>query len=243
MAKKDLEKVLEALLFASDKPLPAVALAGIVEVPVKEVEAAIDAMNIKFREADSPILIKQIAGGYEFLTHPDYAPYIKKLYKNRILTRLSKPALEVLSIIAYKQPITKQEVELIRGVNSDGVYHTLLERKLIKIAGRKDAPGRPLLYGTTKEFFQYLGVNGMDDLPRIEEIKSILEKDESVENWDEKVLAAKNQGAFDFGQSEIMKAKLKSEEMPEQTSEEEIKTEEKGEEKIESEEKKEEDEK
>jgi len=199
MAKKNTGRIIEALLFATDKPLSASVIAGITGEPAKKIESIIEKMNLKLKEEKSALVIKEVAGGYQFLTMPEYAPYIKKLYKNRFMARLSRPALEVLSIIAYKQPITKQEVELIRGVNSDGVYHTLLERKLIKITGRKDTPGRPLLYGTTRDFLQYLGVNSLDDMPKIDEIKSILEKDEYIENWEERIEAAKNQASFEFG--------------------------------------------
>lgn len=144
MAKPDNDRIIEALLFASDKPLPVQLLAQVMELPHKEVIAAVEQLTTRLKETDAPVTLKEIAGGYELLTLPDYAPYIKKLYKNKLMSRLTRAALEVLAIVAYKQPITKQEVEIIRGVNSDGVYHTLLERKLIKIAGRKDAPGRPL---------------------------------------------------------------------------------------------------
>ncbi len=198
MPDKPIEKIIEALLFTSDKPLPISTIAEVLEVQPKEAEEAIDRLNIQFKEAGSPISIREIGGGYELLTNAEYAPFIKKLYKNKMLARLSKPSLEVLSIIAYKQPLTKQEVELIRGVNSDGVYHTLLERNLIKISGRKDSPGRPLLFSTTKEFLQYLGINSLEDLPKIDEIKNILEKEENIEKWEERVANVKNQTVFNF---------------------------------------------
>lgn len=205
MAKPDNDRIIEALLFASDKPLPVQLLAQVLELPHKEVTAAVEQLAVRLKETDAPVTLKEIAGGYELLTLPDYAPYIKKLYKNKLMSRLTRAALEVLAIVAYKQPITKQEVEIIRGVNSDGVYHTLLERKLIKIAGRKDAPGRPLLYGTTKEFMQYLGINTLDDLPKLDEIKTILEKDEYIEKWEDKIEVAKNQTMMNFDEEEKQK--------------------------------------
>ncbi len=213
MAKEKTDKIIEALLFVSDKPLSAAVIASAAGTTPAEAEKEIDYINNRFSREGSPVLIRKIAGGYEFLTKKEFSPYIKKLYKNRFMTRLSRPALEVLSIIAYKQPITKQEVEAIRGVNSDGVYHTLLERKLIKIAGRKDSPGRPLLYSTSREFLQYLGINSLDDLPKIDEIKSILEKDEFVEKWDDKVETAKGQSRFEFESEEgvSVEEKLKQE--------------------------------
>ncbi|MBP7793324.1 MAG: SMC-Scp complex subunit ScpB [Candidatus Goldbacteria bacterium] len=193
-----LDAVIEALLFVSDKPIPDNILAEITETDKDKIKEAIDRINIRLRENGSPVTIKQIAGGYEFLTLPEYAGYIKKFYKNRFMAKLSRPAMEVLAIIAYKQPITKQEIELIRGVNSDGVFHTLLERKLVKITGRKDTPGRPLIYATTREFMQYLGINSLDDLPKIEEIRSVLEKEENVERWEERVEGVKTQTLFEF---------------------------------------------
>lgn len=197
MAEK-LDAIIEALLFTTDKPIPDAVLADITETTPEKIKEAVDRINIRLRETGSPIMIRQIAGGYEFLTLPEFAGYIKKLYKNRFLARLSRPAMEVLSIIAYKQPITKQEVELIRGVNSDGVFHTLLERKLIKITGRKDTPGRPLIYATTREFLQYLGINSLDELPKIEEIRNIIEKEENIERWEDKVEGVKTQMLFEF---------------------------------------------
>ncbi len=198
MAKETLENIIQAMLFTTDKPMPSSVLAGAADVQSKDVEEAVDRINIRLKETGAPIMIRQVAGGYEFLTLAQYAPYIKKLYRHRFLARLSKPAMEVLSIVAYKQPITKHEVELIRGVNSDGVYHTLLERKLVRIAGRKQSPGSPLLYGTTREFLQYLGINSIEDLPKIEEIKSILDKEENIENWEERIEKARTQTLFEF---------------------------------------------
>jgi len=211
MAKGNIENIIQALLFTTDKPLPVSVIAGAAEAEAKDVESAVDRINIRLKENGSPIMIKQVAGGYEYLTLPEYAPYIKKLYKNRFLTKLSKPAMEVLSIIAYKQPVTKQEVELIRGVNSDGVYHTLLERKMVKISGRKESPGRPLLYGTTREFMQYLGINSLEDLPKLDEIKSILDKEENTENWDDRIEKARSQTLFNFDEEGLSVAKRFSE--------------------------------
>ncbi|MFP4467293.1 MAG: SMC-Scp complex subunit ScpB, partial [Candidatus Goldiibacteriota bacterium] len=207
---KDIKKTLQALLFATDKPLSVSVIAQVLEIPHKEVIESIEGLNADLKSRESPITIKQIAGGYEFLTLPEYSPYIKKLYKNRFMTRLSKPAMEVVAIIAYKQPISKQEVEAIRGVASDGVYHTLLERNLIKITGRKDAPGRPLLYGTTKDFLQYLGINTIDDLPKIEEIQTILEQEEQLDSWEERIEVAKNQSMLAFGEDDKKRLKEKS---------------------------------
>jgi len=222
---QELENIIEALLFTTDKPLDASVLASAADTGAKDVEEAIGRINARFSQSGSPISIRQVAGGYEFLTLPQYARYIKKLYKSRYMARLSRPAMEVLAIIAYKQPITKQEVELIRGVNSDGVYYTLLERKLVRIAGRKDSPGRPLLYGTTREFLQYLGINSLEDLPKLEEIKSILEMNENIENWESKVEAAKDQARFDFSDTEGKSVEQRlNEEKEEGTMREELAT-------------------
>ena len=112
----------------------------------------------------------EIAGGYQIVTHPSYLPWIKKFKNTSTSNKLSMAALESLAIIAYNQPIIKAELEHIRGVNSDGVMKTLLDRRLIKIMGRKEVPGKPLLYGTTREFLQYFGLKDLTELPTIKEL-------------------------------------------------------------------------
>jgi len=123
-----------------------------------------------YRDRDGGIHIVEIANGYQMVTNPRYAPWIKKFMGAQPSNKLSMPALETLAIIAYRQPIIKAEIEQIRGVNSDGVIKTLLERRLIRIMGRKEAPGRPLLYGTTREFLQYFGLKDLTELPTLKDL-------------------------------------------------------------------------
>lgn len=173
------QPIIEALLFASEKPLsPERIKAVIKDVTSEEIEQAVDRLNEKYRSAGLSFGIKRIAKGYRMYTLPDYAGWVKALFSHTRRERLSPQALEVLSIVAYKQPIVKGEIDRLRGVNSEGPVCTLLDRKLITIVGRKPAPGRPLLYGTTPEFLAHFGLNDVDDLPRMEELEMILKSKE-----------------------------------------------------------------
>ncbi len=186
----ELEKIVEALIFASDLPLPSKKIKEILEKDSeKEIKKAISAIKKKYEENGSPLDIVEVAGGFQIVTREDYAEWIKKLYRSRSVSRLTQRALETLAIIAYKQPITKQEVEGIRGVNSDAVMKTLMERNLISISGRVKAPGNPLLYSTTKKFLEYFGIKTLDDLPRLKEIDEMLKSDDKfLESLDQVVL-------------------------------------------------------
>ena len=119
------------------------------------------------------MVVVEIAGGFQMLSNSNAAPYIREFYKTKTKEKLSRPALESLAIIAYKQPVGRAEVEVIRGVNSDGTIAHLLNKGLIKITGRKEVPGRPFLYGTTKEFLEYFGLKSLEDLPKIEEFNQL----------------------------------------------------------------------
>jgi len=123
----------------------------------------------EYEDTQRSFSIKEIAGGFQIVTDPTLAPWLKKLYKTSGSDRLTGPSLETLAIVAYKQPATKPEIETIRGVNVDGVLKTLIEKNLVRIAGRKETVGRPILYGTTQEFLQYFGLNSLEELPRLEE--------------------------------------------------------------------------
>ncbi|MEK6645114.1 MAG: SMC-Scp complex subunit ScpB [Candidatus Firestonebacteria bacterium] len=168
--------VIEALLFVSDKPLSAEKMLEILkdDVNKKDIIGLIEELNAEYSKENRSFRIQEIGQGYIVSTISEYADWIKKLYKSKIIPRLSKPALETLSIIAYRQPITRLEIEGVRGVNVGGVLQTLLERNLIKIRGRKEGLGRPLLYGTTNEFLQYFGLKDLTELPRIEELSDVL---------------------------------------------------------------------
>ncbi len=170
MESKDKKSLLEALLFVSGEPVTLADLKGAVDMPEAEVKQILEELIGEYGEKNSGILITEIAGGYRMITNPSYSQWIKKFKNTSASNKLSMPALETLSIIAYKQPIIKAELEQIRGVNSDGVIKTLLDRRLIKIMGRKEMPGKPLLYGTTREFLQYFGLKELTDLPTLKEL-------------------------------------------------------------------------
>lgn len=158
---------LEAVLFMAAEPLPAREIAEILDVAPDEAEEI--ARELESQYEGRGIQVTRVAGGYQVCTRPEYGPYVAKLHKPERF-RLSRAALETLAIVAYKQPVTRPEVEAIRGVNSDSPLDTLLQYELICEAGRKDAPGRPVLYRTTENFLGKFGLNSVDDLPRLDSI-------------------------------------------------------------------------
>ena len=177
MDKTQAKNIIEAMLFVSDKPLFINEIKGVLEdLDVKEVKEVIACLAKEYEDTRRGFRLKEIAGGYQIVTDTVFAPWLQKLYKTSGADRLRGPSLETLAIIAYKQPVTKPEIEAIRGVNVDGVLKTLVEKTLIRVVGRKDTVGRPILYGTTSEFLQYFGLNSLDELPRLEEF-NITEKD------------------------------------------------------------------
>lgn len=167
MAEKIIKRIIEALLFVSQKPLKGQeigqAIDGMEEEKVRE---AIEELRQEYTKEERSFGIAELAGGYQIVTNPEFAPWIGKLFR-RDEMRLSNPSLETLAIIAYKQPLTRSEIEKIRGVNVDGVLKTLLDKNLIKIRGRKDAPGRPIAYGTTEDFLERFGLKGLEQLPKL----------------------------------------------------------------------------
>ena len=208
-SENNFQPIIEALLFASEKPLSAERIQAVIkDVTLEQIEEAIDSLNEKYRAGGHSFAIKRIARGYHIYTVPDFAPWVKVLFSHNRREKLSPQALEVLSIVAYKQPIVKSDIDRLRGVNSEGPVFTLLDRKLITIVGRKPAPGRPLLYGTTPEFLTLFGLNDLDDLPRIEELENILKAKEapslveqmyekSEEDQTEEKLEEKSQPSFE----------------------------------------------
>lgn len=175
----DTIQIIEALLFASDTPLSPKKIREIIEdVSTGEIKHIITRINDAYDSRKSPLQIIEIAEGYQIVTRKEYANWISKLYQSRSAQRLTKRALEALAIVAYKQPITKLEIENIRGVNSDAVIRTLIERNLITVVGREKAPGTPLLYGTTKFFLEYFGLRDLSHLPKLKEIDELLKNDD-----------------------------------------------------------------
>jgi len=165
----------EALLFAYDAPLPAERLAELVGFSGKaEAEQAVRELNLKYEQNGSSFRIREIAGGYQMYTLPEYSGWIEAMYVKVRKQRLSKAALETLSIIVYKQPVTRVEIDLIRGVQSDAALKTLLERELVTITGRAQTVGRPLLYGTTDQFLIHFGLNDLSDLPKLKELETVV---------------------------------------------------------------------
>jgi segregation and condensation protein B len=196
MEDTELRKVIETLLFITDEPLKAEKIARICEVKdVKEVEQKLEEIKHSYDMENRALAIMKVAGGWQMATRPEYAIWVRKLYQTRLTMRLSKASMEVLSIIAYKQPITRAEIEVIRGVDVIGPLETLIEKKLITTSGRKDAPGRPMLYITTNEFLRQFGLNSLDDLPKLDTVVS-KESIEIVQKKIEEKIENKESGKF-----------------------------------------------
>ena len=162
-----MDKIIEALLFASGDPLTLRELIKATDTDTDTVLQAVQTLRNRYTENESALQIVEIAAGYQMATRGVFAPYIGELLAPHA-NRLSKPALETVTIIAYRQPCTQAEMEAVRGVSCDGVLKTLMERELIADAGRKNAPGRPLLYATTPQFLHYFGMRTIADLPPME---------------------------------------------------------------------------
>ncbi len=195
-------KIVESILFAADEPINTETLLNLLidekkntiteeenaeinqkaeqdllDDKLKTLEKLIFDINTQLLETNRPYKIIQIAGGWQFATRKEYGQYVRTYYKTKINRRLSNAALEVLAIIAYKQPITKPEIEIIRGVNSNEVVNSILERGLIKIAGRKNVLGRPIMYSTTDDFLRIFGLNTISDLPDLSEFEEMVKQE------------------------------------------------------------------
>jgi segregation and condensation protein B len=172
--------IVEALLFASDSPLSPDRLREVVgDVNDDELAEIIESLRADYAESGRAFDIFRLEGGYQVLSRAEYAEWVEQLFVERRKAKLSRASLETLAIIAYKQPIVKTEIEMIRGVNADGVIRTLMERNLVTITGRAEGVGRPLLYGTTETFLNYFGLNELTDLPKMEEIRELLRGESS----------------------------------------------------------------
>jgi len=159
------ESIIEAMLFASGNVVRGIDIADVLNVEEKDVREFVNNINIRFDEENRPITIREIDDGFQMCTKPKYHEYIRKVQEKKPKKALSQSAMETLAIVAYKQPITRVEVEKIRGVNSDYALNTLAEFGLIEDIGRADLPGRPLLYSTTQEFLRKFGYKSLKDLP------------------------------------------------------------------------------
>jgi segregation and condensation protein B len=177
MERHERAGVLEALLFASDEPLTVASIRRLVDdLDAAEIRGILEGLMAEYEANDRGVTLLEVAGGWIFVTREAYAPWVERLMKGRRKVRLSRAALETVAVVAYKQPITRQEIERIRGVDAGGVLATLLERDLVMIKGRDPGPGKPLLYGSTQEFLNYFGLNRLSDLPRLDEISALAAK-------------------------------------------------------------------
>ena len=161
--------VVEAMLFASDVPLEAERIREVLDLEnAAAARGLVEELITRYEAEPRGLAIVEVGGGYRMVTRPELAPWLVRLARARTRVRLSRPALETLAIIAYKQPVSRPELDAVRGVNSDAVLDNLLERRLIRIGGRKEAPGRPFLYETTREFLVAFGLRDLADLPKVE---------------------------------------------------------------------------
>lgn len=170
----ELRPIVEALLFVATEPLSLDRLRDLLDgVERSRLSAAVDDLREAYRRGNHGLAIVEVGGGYEMVTVAEAAPWIRKMAATKSAPRLSKPALETLAIVAYKQPLTRPEIEAIRGVDVAGVVKTLMDRRLVKIVGRKDVAGRPMMFGTTKEFLQAFGLKDLSDLPTLRDFAEI----------------------------------------------------------------------
>jgi segregation and condensation protein B len=180
--EKRLKEIIESLIFISLEPLSLEKIKNVLqEFPLEEIEAAIKELLESYASNDRGIQIIQTAGGYIFSTKTEYDSWVRRLLRVERKNRLTRASLETLSIVAYHQPITLAEISALRGVDSTHTLKTLLQKKLIKIVGRKKSPGNPLIYRSTDKFLAYFGLNSLNDLPSPDEISKILEEEADFE--------------------------------------------------------------
>jgi segregation and condensation protein B len=170
----DLKAIIEALIFASPEPVTLKAMAKLIDTQTKEeIEAAIAALKLDY-DRPGGLQLVEVAGGYQIVTKQEFHEWVRRLFHERTTQKLSVAALETLAVIAYKQPVTSPEIAEIRGVNTAGVISTLIDRKLVRIVGRKPVVGRPFMYGTSREFLERFGLNDITDLPKVEDMSELL---------------------------------------------------------------------
>ncbi len=172
MERSEQRRVVEALILGSPEPIPAARIAEVIRAKPALVRTLVEELNAAYVKEGRAFEIAEVAGGFQLRTLAAYAPYLQQIQKTRPL-RLSQAALETLSIVAYRQPVTRAEVEHVRGVDVGAVLRGLLERKLVRIAGHRDVPGRPLLYGTTRRFLEVFGLASLEDLPTLRDIEEL----------------------------------------------------------------------
>jgi segregation and condensation protein B len=173
----NIKSIIESLLFVNERPIELAELSEIVDTDKKTLENILEELTREYNERSCGISIVKVAGGYQMCSSPANEPWVKEMYRERGKQKLTVASLETLAIIAYKQPITRMEIESIRGVNIDGVTKNLTDWGLIKIEGRKEVPGRPFLYITTRKFLEYFGLNSLKDLPKLEDFVALAAKE------------------------------------------------------------------
>lgn len=194
MERDRLRSVLESILFASDVPLTAQRMGEVLEgVEKNEIAAVLEELQTELESAGRGFRLVEVAGGFQMRTPKENAEWVKNLFRGRP-ARMSRATLETLAIIAYKQPITRAEIEAIRGVDVDGVLSTLLERRLARIVARKDVPGRPFLYGTTSEFLELFNLKDLANLPTLKEMEEMTLPENSELSGEEGVVSSKGSG-------------------------------------------------
>lgn len=176
MEEERLKAILESLLFAAGEPVPLARLAAVLDNVARDaIKRALSEMTLGYGGGSRGVILEEVAGGYQLRTPKEHALYVRRLLAAKP-PRLSRPLLETLAIIAYRQPVTRPEIEQLRGVDSGGVLKTLLERRLVRIAGRKEAAGRPIMYATSVEFLEVFGLRDLDGLPDLDEFKELEER-------------------------------------------------------------------
>ena len=170
----ELKAIVEALIFASPDPVTLKTLTRLLDTePKEDIQAAIEELKADYQRPGGLTLV-EVAGGYQIVTRPELHEWVRRLFHERTTQKLSVASLETLAVIAYKQPVTAPEIADIRGVNTSGVLGTLVERRLVKVVGRKQVVGRPFLYGTTRDFLERFGLNDISDLPKVEDMSELL---------------------------------------------------------------------
>lgn len=176
MSEADPKRILEALLFVSEKPLLAAQAQEVLgaSFEVSQIRQLLTELSQEYAEGRRGLRILEVAEGFQLVTDPELAPFVSKLNRRVKTVRLTRPSLETLAVIAYRQPATRAEIEQIRGVDVSGVLETLLKLNFIRVSGRKEAVGRPILYSTTREFMEHFGLKSLEDLPSLEDLKGIV---------------------------------------------------------------------
>jgi len=198
----NLKNIIESLIFVSKEPVSVNQLLKILpDTSAKEIKQSLDELVSEYENKKGGFYLREVAGGYQFRSSPEYKEWISLLVQPSPL-RLSKPALETLAIIAYRQPIIRTDIEHIRGVDSGGIIRTLMERKLIRSLGRKDIPGRPLIYATTKQFLEVFDLKDLKDLPSLKEIEEFGKQSKALSEENQTESGAEETGTEDIDSAE-----------------------------------------